>query len=63
MVAAGQNLKRLIKHKSNELYFLFKEIHLAFKVLPYTYFFNTLDYYATYIYDIVNQEPQEDFNG
>lgn len=29
IVAAGQNLKRLIKHKSNELFYLFNEIHQA----------------------------------
>jgi transposase len=42
MVAAGQNLKRLIKHKSNELFNLFKELYEDFKSLYYTNFFNTL---------------------
>jgi hypothetical protein len=42
MVAAGQNLKRLIKHKSNELFYLFKELYLVFKARYNTYFFNTL---------------------
>ncbi|MGB7096230.1 MAG: IS1182 family transposase, partial [Anaerolineales bacterium] len=31
MVATGQNLKRLIKHQGNELFYLFKEVHQAFK--------------------------------
>jgi hypothetical protein len=40
MVAAGQNLKRLIKHKSSELFCLFKELYLAFQAHSNTYFFN-----------------------
>lgn len=42
MVAAGQNLKRLIKHKSNGLFYLIKELYLVFKARYYTYFFNGL---------------------
>jgi hypothetical protein len=42
MVAAEQNLKRLIKHKSNELFYLFKELYLAFQARTITYFFNKL---------------------
>jgi hypothetical protein len=42
MVAAGQNLKRLIKHKSNELFYLFKELYLELMASHCAYFFNDL---------------------
>jgi hypothetical protein len=45
MVATGQNLKRLVNHKSNELFYLFKELYLAFKARYNTYFFNGLIYF------------------
>jgi hypothetical protein len=42
MVAAGQNLKRLIKHKTNELFYLFNGLYLEFNARYHIYFFNSL---------------------
>jgi hypothetical protein len=47
MVAAGQNLKRLIMHKSNELFCFLNEFYLDFKSSHYTPFFNTQQEFPT----------------